>query len=110
MNKIELIQVLKNDNNLTTTEAKLVVTIFFNEISEALAKGDRVEIRGLCSLYVKKYESYTGRNPKTGKQVKIKPKKLPFFKSGTLPTSGLKPYIQKLLCISDNTINVSDGF
>lgn len=56
--------------------------LFFNEISNALANGDRVEIRGLCSLYVKKYKSYTGRNPKTGEQVKIKSKKLPFFKCG----------------------------
>ncbi|MDL1979451.1 MAG: integration host factor subunit beta [Deltaproteobacteria bacterium] len=59
-----------------------VVHLFFNEISNALANGDRVEIRGLCSLYVKKYKSYTGRNPKTGEQVKIKSKKLPFFKCG----------------------------
>jgi integration host factor subunit beta len=41
-----------------------------------------VEIRGLCSFYVKKYKSYTGRNPKTGEQLNIKPKKLPFFKCG----------------------------
>jgi len=52
----------------------------------ALEKGDRVEIRGLCSFYVKKYEGYTGRNPKTGETVEIKPKKLPFFKCG----KGLK--------------------
>jgi integration host factor subunit beta len=58
------------------------VHLFFNEISNALANGDRVEIRGLCSFYVKKYKSYTGRNPKTGEQVKIKSKKLPFFKCG----------------------------
>ena len=56
--------------------------IFFNEMTAALAKGDRVEIRGLCSFFVKEYGSYTGRNPKTGKKVKIKPKKLPFFKPG----------------------------
>jgi integration host factor subunit beta len=52
------------------------------KFSFALANGDRAEIRGLCSFYVKKYKSYTGRNPKTGKQIKIKPKKLPFFKYG----------------------------
>ncbi|MGB2690835.1 MAG: HU family DNA-binding protein [Desulfobacterales bacterium] len=52
------------------------------KFSFALANGDRAEIRGLCSFYVKKYKSYTGRNPKTGKQIKIKPKKLPFFKCG----------------------------
>ena len=51
-------------------------------MAKELAKGGRVEIRGLCSFFVKEYRSYTGRNPKTGKQVKIAPKKLPFFKPG----------------------------
>jgi len=51
-------------------------------LSETLARGDRVEVRGLCSFYVKKYEDYTGRNPRTGEKVKVKPKKLPFFKAG----------------------------
>ncbi len=51
-------------------------------MTAALAKGDRVEIRGLCSFYVKKYKGYVGRNPKTGEPAKVKPKKLPFFKPG----------------------------
>ncbi|MBW2711626.1 MAG: integration host factor subunit beta, partial [Deltaproteobacteria bacterium] len=51
-------------------------------MAEAMEKGERVEIRGLCSFSVKDYKSYTGRNPKTGEKVIIKPKKLPFFKSG----------------------------
>jgi len=51
-------------------------------MSEALTQGDRVEIRGLCSFFDKKYKAYTGRNPKTGEKVKIAPKKLPFFKVG----------------------------
>jgi integration host factor subunit beta len=58
------------------------VNLFFNEMANALASGDRVEIRGLCSFYVKNYKPYTGRNPKTGQEVEIKPKKLPFFKCG----------------------------
>jgi integration host factor subunit beta len=82
MNKIELIQALKNSNGLSKPEAEKIVNLFFNEISEALSKGDRVEIRGFCSFFVKKYRSYIGRNPKTGEKVKIKPKKLPFFKVG----------------------------
>lgn len=82
MNKLELISALKNEANLSKTEAAKVVQIFFDSMSEALAKGDRVEIRGLCSFYVKEYKSYTGRNPKTGDKVTIKPKKLPFFKTG----------------------------
>ena len=82
MNKADLIEALQIRNDLSKLEATAVVNIFFNEMSEALAKGDRVEIRGLCSFYVKKYGAYIGRNPKTGVPTKIKPKKLPFFKCG----------------------------
>ena len=82
MNKIELIATLKKETEITKSEAAKIVEIFFNEMSEALSKGDRVELRGLCSFFVKKYKSYTGRNPKTGEKVKIAPKKLPFFKCG----------------------------
>ena len=82
MNKIDLIQALKDSNNLSKSEAEAVINLFFNEIADALAQGNRVEIRGLCSFFVKEYRAYTGRNPKTGEKVKIKPKKLPFFKAG----------------------------
>jgi integration host factor subunit beta len=82
MNKIDLIQALKDSNNLSKSEAEAVINLFFDKMADALAKGDRVEIRGLCSFFVKRYGTYTGRNPKTGEKVKIKPKKLPFFKVG----------------------------
>ena len=82
MNKVDLIQVLKDSNNLSKSEAETVINLFFGQMSEALAQGGRVEIRGLCSFFVKKYSGYTGRNPRTGEKVKIKPKKLPFFKVG----------------------------
>ena len=82
MNKLDLIEALQNEAELTKNEAAAVVKLFFNEMANALANGDRVEIRGLCSFYVKKYKAYTGRNPKTGKDVQIKSKKLPFFKCG----------------------------
>jgi integration host factor subunit beta len=82
MNKRELIYALKKETGIKKNEAMAVVNLFFDEMSNAMANGDRVEIRGLCSFYVKKYKSYTGRNPKTGDMVKIKPKKLPFFKCG----------------------------
>ncbi len=58
------------------------VDLFVDNMADALARGDRVEIRGLCSFSVKKYKSYIGRNPKTGEEVTIKTKKLPFFKAG----------------------------
>ena len=82
MNKIDLIQALKDSNHLSKSEAERIVALFFDKMADALVQGDRVEIRGLCSFFVKKYGTYTGRNPKTGEKVKIKPKKLPFFKVG----------------------------
>ena len=82
MNKLELISALKNEAEISKTEAAKVVQIFFDSMADAMAQGKRVEIRGLCSFNVKEYKSYTGRNPKTGEKVSIKPKKLPFFKSG----------------------------
>ena len=82
MNKLDLIATLKNEAELTKSEAAAVVDLFFNEMANALAKGDRVEIRGLCSFYVKKYKAYAGRNPMTGERVQVAPKKLPFFKCG----------------------------
>jgi integration host factor subunit beta len=77
-----LISTLKNEANISKSEAAKVIQIFFDSMSEALATGERVEIRGLCSFFVKEYKAYTGRNPKTGEKVLINPKKLPFFKSG----------------------------
>jgi len=82
MNKLDLTVALKNEAELTKSEAAEVVDLFFNEMANALAEGDRVEIRGLCSFYVKKYKAYAGRNPKTGEPTRVKPKKLPFFKCG----------------------------
>ena len=82
MNKLELTETLREKTDLTKSEAKAVVKLFFKEMSNALAKGDCVEIRGLCSFYVKKYKAYAGRNPKTGEPTRVKPKKLPFFKVG----------------------------
>ena len=54
----------------------------FNTMANTLADGDRVEIRGFGTFKVKNYDGYTGHNPKTGKPIKVKPKKLPFFKCG----------------------------
>ncbi len=82
MNKIDLIQALKDSNQLTKSEAEKIVTLFFDQMADALAKGDRIEIRGLCSFFVKKYRAYTGRNPKTSELVEVTRKKLPFFKAG----------------------------
>ena len=82
MNKLELVEALREEAGITKNEAEVVVNMVFEEMSNTMANGDRVEIRGLCSFCVKQYKAYTGRNPKTGEKVEIKPKKLPFFKCG----------------------------
>ena len=82
MNKTDLIDALSKESGVSATKAKQVVELFFDEMSNALARSDRVEIRDLCSFFVKEYKGYTGRNPKTGEPVEVKAKKLPFFKCG----------------------------
>ncbi|MDX2496392.1 MAG: HU family DNA-binding protein [Desulfobacterales bacterium] len=82
MIKLELIRALKKETKLNKIDARNVVEIFFEEMAEALANGDKVEIRGLFSFYVKHYKAYIGRKPKTSEQVKVKPKKLPVFRVG----------------------------
>ena len=82
MNKLEMISALKKEANISKSEAAKVVQIFFDSMADALVQEERIEIRGLCSFFIKNYKSYTGRNPKTGDKVQIQPKKLPFFKCG----------------------------
>lgn len=83
MNKTELVLELARQEDLTKTDAQKVVEMIFDEMTNTLAAGGRVEIRGLCSFKVKEYDGYAGRNPKTGQAVNVAPKKLPFFKPGT---------------------------
>ncbi len=82
MTKTELIEAQSNEAGLTRSKGKEIVKVFFGEISNALANNDRVQIRGLCSFFVKQHKGYNGKNPKTGEPIKVKPKKLPFFKCG----------------------------
>ena len=82
MNKAELIEAIRKKSGLSRNKAKEIVELFFDEMSKTLVRGDRVEIRGLCSIYVKNYKGYVGRNPKTGQPTQVPPKKLPFFKCG----------------------------
>ena len=82
MNKSDLIEALSEGEDLTRTKAEEVVNLVFAKMTDALVAGNRVEIRGLGSFKVESYDGYNGRNPKTGKPIKVKPKKLPFFKCG----------------------------
>jgi integration host factor subunit beta len=82
MNKSQLIEALAQEINLPLREASPITDTILDTMVEALAAGDSIEIRGFGSFVVKEYDSYIGRNPKTGESIKVPPKKLPFFKVG----------------------------
>lgn len=82
MNKSDLIDCLANEMNLPFRLAEFVVDEFFDAMTEALIQNEGVEIRGFGSFTIRKYGSYTGRNPKTGEKIAVSPKKSPFFKAG----------------------------
>lgn len=82
MNKSELIETLAEKSRITKKRAEEVVNLIFDAMVHAMVQGDRIEIRGLGSFVVKEYGSYTGRNPRTGESIRVRPKKLPFFKVG----------------------------
>jgi len=82
MNRSDLINSLKEEASLSRKDAEKIVDTFFDTITETLASGERVEIRGFGSFTVKHYKPYVGRNPKTGVQIEVPSKKLPFFKVG----------------------------
>ncbi|QEM68475.1 integration host factor subunit beta [Geobacter sp. FeAm09] len=82
MNKSELIEQLAIRKDISNKRAEEIVNLIFNSMTEAMVEGERIEIRGLGSFVIKSYDTYTGRNPKTGEQITVSPKKLPFFKVG----------------------------
>lgn len=82
MTKSDLIAALAEKEGLKEKEAFDIVNMIFDGFTNTLKKDGRIEIRGFGSFTVRHYKSYTGRNPKTGKLVKVGKKKLPFFKVG----------------------------
>jgi integration host factor subunit beta len=82
MNKSGLVEALSNKANLTQRRAEEVINIIFDSMKDAILNDNRIEIRGFGSFVNRKYGSYTGRNPKTGDHIKVKSKRLPFFKVG----------------------------
>ncbi len=85
MTKSELIQRIAELNpHLYHRDVERIVTTIFDEISEALARGDRVELRGFGAFSVKQRDARVGRNPRTGDAVQVAEKHIPFFKTGKL--------------------------
>ena len=85
MIRSELIQKVSDDNpHLFQRDVERIVNTIFEEIIEAMARGDRVELRGFGAFSVKKRDARTGRNPRTGESVEVDEKHVPFFKTGKL--------------------------
>ncbi len=85
MIRSELVQIIADDNpHLYQRDVERIVNTVFNEITEALAKGDRVELRGFGAFSVKRRDARIGRNPRTGESVQVESKAVPFFKTGKL--------------------------
>lgn len=94
MNKSELVQTLANRANLKKSEAQKVVDVLFGAskgvISQALRKGDRVQITGFGTFETRKRKARMGRNPRTGKEIRIGPSTSPTFRAG----KGLKDAVK----------------
>ena len=83
MTKSELMNKLgQHFPDLSSREVEKAIDVFFGEISTALAKGNRVELRGFGAFSVRHRERRVGRNPRTGEKVDIEAKYVPFFKAG----------------------------
>jgi integration host factor subunit beta len=85
MIRSELIQKIAEENpHLYQRDVEKIVNAIFEEIIEALADGDRVELRGFGAFSVKQRDARVGRNPRTGESVQVDEKHVPFFKAGKL--------------------------
>ena len=82
MTKADLINVISEKAGITRVKAETVVNTIFDSMIEALMRNDRIEIRGFGSFVNRDYDSYQGRNPRTGEIINVQQKKLPFFKVG----------------------------
>ncbi|WP_413718053.1 integration host factor subunit beta [Silicimonas sp. MF1-12-2] len=85
MIRSELVQKISDENpHLYQRDVERIVSTIFDEIIEAMARGDRVELRGFGAFSVKKRDARVGRNPRTGESVEVDEKAVPFFKTGKL--------------------------
>jgi integration host factor subunit beta len=85
MIKSELVQKIADENpHLYQRDVERIVTTIFDSIINAMAEGNRVELRGFGAFSVKKRDARQGRNPRTGETVTVDEKHVPFFKAGKL--------------------------
>jgi len=91
MNKAEFIKTFAQAKNLKTEDVGDIVDSFFDCLKATMLDGDRVEIRGFGTFQIRDYKGFTGRNPKSGENVEVAPKKLPYFRPG----KEFREYINK---------------
>jgi integration host factor subunit beta len=82
MTKSDLKEALAKEINIPLQTASSVISTILESMTDTLINEDNIEIRGFGSFSVRHYDSYTGKNPKTGENTVVKAKKLPFFKVG----------------------------
>ena len=82
MTKSDLVEHIAELKKLPKGRAAAVVDMVFEAMKQAMARNERIEVRGLGSFEIRNYGAYKGRNPRTGDSVAVKPKRLPFFKVG----------------------------
>ena len=84
MTKSELMEALAESRGISRRTAEEVVNVLFDGMRDTLKNDGRIEIRGFGSFKVRHYKGRVGRNPKTGAEISVKPKKLPIFKVSKL--------------------------
>lgn len=82
MKRSDIINILADEMNISQKKSAEIVDFIFDKMRNAIVNGERIEIRGFGSFYVKSYQPRKGRNPKTGEIIDVLPKRLPFFKVG----------------------------
>jgi integration host factor subunit beta len=82
VNKSDLARIIAERRGIHQRQADAIVDVVFDSMAEALKRQERIEIRGFGSFVAKQYDAYVGRNPKTGEQIQVPSKRMPYFKVG----------------------------
>ncbi len=97
MKKSDIEKELAEKFHLQEKQLEQILDTIINKMTQALCEGDRIEIRGFGSFFTKKYDAYTGRNPRTGEYVRVPEKRLPHFRPS-------KELVRKLSCSKDREL------
>lgn len=97
MTKSELIEMVSSNVNKTFSmkDVEIIIDTLFQSMSDSLSGGGKVEIRGFGSFKIKERDGRQGRNPKSGENIFISPKRVPFFKAGKEISERINPALGK---------------